>query len=90
MVAASPPYPNYLWENETIDSLENVVETIQETYAKGIGGIATEKNVFAQDVFMDKARSFLAENRDILRSSGAGINFVFLILPIFSVLRTYE
>lgn len=57
-------YPNYLWENETIDSLDNVVETIQETYAKGIGGIATEKNVFVQDVFMEKARSFLAENRD--------------------------
>lgn len=63
-IRAHNSYPDYLWENQTIDSLDNVVSIIPETYARGIGGIAMEKNTFAQDVFMEKARDFIQENRD--------------------------
>ncbi|PHN08267.1 arylsulfatase [Flavilitoribacter nigricans] len=63
-IRAHNSYPDYLWENETKDSLDNVVTIIPETYAKGVGGIALEKNTFAQDVFMDKALDFIRAHRD--------------------------
>lgn len=63
-IRAHNSYPDYLWENEQIDSLDNVVTIIPETYAKGIGGIATEKNTFAQDLFRDKAVQFIKAHRD--------------------------
>lgn len=63
-IRAHNSYPDYLWENETRDSLDNVVTIIPETYAKGVGGIALEKNTFAQDLFMEKALEFIKENKD--------------------------
>ena len=63
-IRAHNSYPDYLWENETIDSLDNVVTIIPETYAKGVGGIALEKKTFAQDLFRDKAVDFIKASRD--------------------------
>lgn len=63
-IRAHNSYPDYLWENETRDSLDNVVTIIPETYAKGVGGIALEKNTFAQDLFLQKAQEFIKENKD--------------------------
>lgn len=63
-IRAHNSYPDYLWENETLDSLDNVVTIIPETYAKGVGGIALEKNTFAQDLFMEKAVRFIQEHKD--------------------------
>lgn len=63
-IHAHNSYPDYLWENQNVDSLANVVEIIPESYAKGIGGVATEKNTFAQDVFMEKALDFIQQNKD--------------------------
>ncbi len=57
-------YPDYVWENGSRDSLGNVVEIIDSTYAKGIGGIATEKNVYIQDKFTEKTLEFLEQNKD--------------------------
>lgn len=63
-IRAHNSYPDYLWENETQDSLDNVVTIIPETYAKGIGGIALEKHTFAQDLFVEKALEFIQTNKD--------------------------
>lgn len=63
-IHAHNSYPDYLWENETVDSLDNEVTVIPETYAKGIGGIALQKNTFAQDLFLEKAQAFIRENKD--------------------------
>ncbi len=57
-------YPDYVWENETVDSLDNVMEYIQETYAKGVGGIATKKSTYIQDRFLEKTLQFLESNKD--------------------------
>lgn len=57
-------YPDYLWENEKQDSLDNKVESIPKTYPKSIGGIATEKKTYAQDKFMEKALRFIEQNKD--------------------------
>ncbi|MEQ8415667.1 MAG: arylsulfatase [Imperialibacter sp.] len=57
-------YPDYVWENETVDSLDNVMDYIPETYAKGVGGIAAEKNTYIQDRFLEKTLQFLQSNKD--------------------------
>jgi arylsulfatase A-like enzyme len=57
-------YPDYLWENEKHDSLDNKVELIPETYAKSIGGIAIERKTYAQDKFMEKTIRFIEQNKD--------------------------
>lgn len=51
-IRAHNSYPDWMWENQTVGSLDNVVELIPESYTVGIGGIAKERNDFSQDVFM--------------------------------------
>lgn len=57
-------YPAYVWENDTRDTLDNVVETIDRSYAKGIGGVALERHTYIQDKFMEKAMQFINQNKD--------------------------
>jgi len=63
-VHAHNSYPHYLWENESIDSLDNIVEFIPETYAAGVGGVAREKRTHSHDKFMEKSRDFISKERE--------------------------
>ena len=42
-IRAHNSYPDYLWRNETKVPLDNEIEIIQDTYARGIGSVAREK-----------------------------------------------
>lgn len=63
-VRAHNYYPDYIWENERKDSLDNKMLYIQEGYSKGVGGIAEEKNDYIQDLFLEKSLQFLRANKD--------------------------
>ncbi len=52
-------YPDYLWRNETKESLPNVVKADGD---EG-GGYATEAKVYADDLFADEALKFVSENK---------------------------
>ena len=65
-------YPNYIWDNKDTLWLDNKVEFIPTGRAKGIGGVAIEKNTHTQDIFTDKALQFIEANKD---------NTFFLYLP---------
>lgn len=54
-------YPDYLWENERRDSLDNIIQRVPE---REFGGIATERKTYAHDKFMEKALLFIKENKD--------------------------
>ncbi|MBN1998063.1 arylsulfatase [candidate division KSB1 bacterium] len=55
-------YPDFLWENEDKIPLNNKVKIIDSGYAKGIGGAAEEKNVYAHDLLTYKALEFIENN----------------------------
>ncbi len=57
-------YPAYLWENEYRVELENEVVTVEEGYAKGIGGYSTNKVDYSHDLFTEKTLEFVREKRD--------------------------
>ena len=52
-------FPDYLWRNEEKVLLPNVVVPVGEAG----GGYATEKKVYADDLFADEALKFVEENR---------------------------
>ncbi len=57
-------YPDYLWRNDEQVPLDNVVEIVQEGYAKGIGSYATEKVQYSHDLFTEEALAFVERNKD--------------------------
>lgn len=57
-------YPDYLWENDDKVPLDNKVEYIQNTYAKGVGSVAREKNTHSHDLFTKEALQFIESNKD--------------------------
>ncbi len=63
-IRAHNSYPDFLWKNQDTMRLGNRVEIIPESYAKGIGGVAVEKNTHSQDVFTGEAMKFIRRNRD--------------------------
>ncbi len=63
-IHAHNSYPAYLWKNQDTMHLNNKVEIIPEGYAKGIGGIAVEKNTHSHDVFTNEAFDFVKANKD--------------------------
>ncbi|MFW6103895.1 MAG: arylsulfatase, partial [Bacteroidota bacterium] len=63
-IRAHNSYPAWMWSNRDTMHLDNEVKIIPETYAKGIGGVATEKNTHSHDVFMREATQFINANRD--------------------------
>ncbi len=63
-IHAHNSYPAWMWKNNDTLHLDNQVITIPETYAKGIGGIATERNTHSHDVFTKEAFQFMEENKD--------------------------
>lgn len=52
-------YPDYLWRNESRESLANVVTPVGDNG----GGFATEAKVFADDLFADEAIEFVKANQ---------------------------
>ncbi len=52
-------YPDYLWRNESKETLPNVVKADGD---EG-GGYATEAKVYADDLFADEALKFVSENK---------------------------
>ncbi len=63
-IRAHNSYPDYLWRNEEKVLLDNKVEIIQDTYARGIGTVAMEKNTHSHDLFTEEALNFIDSNRD--------------------------
>jgi len=63
-IRAHNSYPAWMWNGRDTMRLDNEVKIIPETYAKGIGGVATEKNTHSHDVFMREATRFINTNRD--------------------------
>ena len=57
-------YPAFLYENERRDSLANSVETIQDGYSAGISGHSTNKLVYSNDLFEEKALDFITKNKE--------------------------
>ena len=57
-------YTDYLWENETKILLDNEIEIVQESYAKGLGSYATKKVDYSHDLFTEKALEFIDSNAD--------------------------
>lgn len=63
-IRAHNSYPDYLWRNEQKVPLDNKIEIIQDTYAKGIGSVAREKNTHSHDLFTSEALEFIENNKD--------------------------
>lgn len=57
-------YPDFLWRNDEKIPLDNKVEYIQDTYAKGVGSVAREKNTHSHDLFTEEALKFIESNKD--------------------------
>lgn len=63
-IKAHNSYPDFLWRNEEKVQFDNKVEIIQNTYAKGVGSVASEKNTHSHDLFTDEALKFIEVNKD--------------------------
>lgn len=56
-------WPVFLWRNEEKIGLPNVVKPMGNGHLYG-AGVATEKNVYAPDLFKDEALDFIDQNRE--------------------------
>ena len=63
-IRAHNSYPDYLWRNEEKVPLDNEIEIIQDTYARGIGSVARNKKTHSHDLFTKEAFSFIENNKD--------------------------
>ncbi len=63
-IRAHNSYPKFLWRNDEKVMLDNKVEYIQDTYAKGVGGVAREKNTHSHNLFTTEALNFIESNKD--------------------------
>jgi arylsulfatase A-like enzyme len=63
-IRAHNSYPDFLWRNEEKVELDNEIEVIQDTYARGIGSVARIKNTHSHDLFTDEALGFIENNKD--------------------------
>jgi arylsulfatase A-like enzyme len=64
MVHAHNYYPEFLWRNERKVKLRNIVEYTNRGYAKGVGGVSTNKLDYSHDFFTKEALEFVEKNRD--------------------------
>lgn len=53
-------YPEFLWKNEQIKKLPNVVNYKNEG---SLGGVSTNKEVYSNDLFITEAINFMMQNR---------------------------
>jgi arylsulfatase A-like enzyme len=63
-IRAHNSYPDYLWRNDQQIPLDNEIEIIQHSYAKGVGSVAREKKTHSQDLFTSEALNFIESNQD--------------------------
>jgi len=63
MVHAHNYYPEFLWRNERKVKLRNVVEYTKSGYAKGVGGVSTNKLDYSHDLFTEEALAFVQKNK---------------------------
>lgn len=63
-IRAHNAYTDWIWKNRDTLKLDNKVEIIPVSYAKGIGSVAIEKHTHTQDVFTSEALQFIEENKD--------------------------
>jgi arylsulfatase A-like enzyme len=63
MVHAHNYYPEFLWRNERRVKLRNVVEYTKSGYAKGVGGVSTNKLDYSHDLFTKEALDFIERNK---------------------------
>jgi len=63
-IRAHNSYPDYLWRNEEKVPLDNEIEIIQDTYARGIGSVARNKKTHSHDLFTKEAINFIENNKD--------------------------
>ncbi len=63
-VSAHNYYPDYLFRNDERIELPNTVEYISHGYAAGVGGISTNKEVYAPDLFIDFIEDQLDQLKD--------------------------
>lgn len=72
-VLAHNHFPEYLYRNDQKEMLDNKVKYLEDTgWHKGLGSVSTERNDFADELFMKEALSFISSNRN---------NKFFLYLP---------
>jgi arylsulfatase A-like enzyme len=64
MVHAHNYYPEFLWRNERKVKLRNIVEYTKSGYAKGVGGVSTNKLDYSHDLLTEAALAFVDRNRD--------------------------
>jgi len=64
MVHAHNYYPEFLWRNERKVKLRNIVEYSKSGYAKGVGGVSTNKLDYSHDLFTKEALEFVERNDD--------------------------
>ncbi len=57
-------YTDWIWKNKDTLRLDNKVEIIPVGHSKGVGSVATEKNIHTQDIFTDEALKFIEGNKD--------------------------
>ena len=63
-IKAHNSYPEFLWRNEEKVMLDNKVEIIHKSYAKGVGSVAREKYTYSHDLFTEEALKFIETNKD--------------------------
>ncbi len=63
-IRAHNSYPDFLWRNEEKVPLDNEIEIIQDTYARGIGSVARVKKTHSHDLFTKEALQFIQNNKD--------------------------
>ena len=64
-ILAHNAFPEYLIEDGQKVMLDNEVQYLsKEAWHKGLGSVSTQKNTFSQDVFLEKALSFIEQEKD--------------------------
>lgn len=56
-------YPAWLWRNDKKVHLKNEVKLAESGYAKGIGGAATKRVEYSNDLFTEEAFEFIEKNK---------------------------
>lgn len=60
-IRAHNSFPPYLYRNDQIVQLPNKVIMAEKGYAKGLGSVSTNKEVYANDLFTDDALGYIGE-----------------------------
>ncbi|MEK6270819.1 MAG: arylsulfatase [Planctomycetales bacterium] len=62
-VHAHNHYPSYLWKNKEKVPLGNVVQNVPPGYAGFVGGMATKKVAYSQDLFVEESLQWIEQHQ---------------------------